>query len=71
MFRNESPILSSVLVAEVDELGWARWPDESRHWTYVDPTKVRSSNPGYCFLRAGYRRCGHSKRGLLILERYR
>jgi hypothetical protein len=30
---------------------------------------VRSTNPGFCFLVAGWRRCGRTKGGLLILER--
>ena len=29
--------------------------------TFVDPEKVASSNPGYCFLRAGFRRVGITK----------
>ncbi len=69
LFRNEGSILSSQLVAEADELAWARWPDEQRHFTYVDPAAVASANPGYCFLMAGWRRCGVSKSGLLLLER--
>jgi hypothetical protein len=35
----------------------------------VNPRRVRSSNPGYCFQLAGWRRCGITKiRKLLILE---
>ena len=68
LFRNEGPLLSSDLVREADALAWARWPDVPRHFTYVDPGKVRSRNPGYCFLRAGWRRCGRSGRGLLLLQ---
>ena len=42
--------------ASPDSLAWERWPGE-RLFTYVDPNKVRSFNPGYCFLRAGWDRC--------------
>lgn len=69
VFRNESPILSSDLIREADELAWATWPDQRRHYTFVDPRSVRSSNPGYCFIKAGWRRCGASRRGRLIFER--
>lgn len=68
VFRNESAALSSDLIREADDLAWQRWPSETRHFTYVDGSKVRSANPGYCFIKAGWRRCGHSKGGLLILE---
>lgn len=69
LFRNEGNLLSSALIAEADELAWRRWPDERRHFTYVNAGAVASSNPGYCFLRAGWRRCGRSKSGLVLLER--
>lgn len=68
LFRNEGPVLSSVLIAEADALAWARWPGE-RHFTYVDPAAVRSSNPGWTFQCAGWRKCGRSRSGLLLLER--
>lgn len=67
VFRNEGPVLSSELISEAMELAWSRWPGE-RLWTYVDPGKVRSRNPGYCFQMAGWRRCGESNKGLLIFE---
>ena len=68
VFRNESPILSSTLIREAMELAWARWPGQ-RLYTYVNPRKIASTNPGYCFKRAGWRTCGMSKGGLVILER--
>lgn len=70
VFRNEGPELSSSLVREADAIADARWPGE-RHYTYVDAAKVRHKrDPGRCFLKAGWRRCGISKdRGLVILER--
>lgn len=68
VFRNEGGGRSSDLIRAADDIAWARWPGE-RHYTYVDPDEVRSTNPGYCFLMAGWRRCGVTKGGLVILER--
>ena len=68
VFRNVGPVLSSELILEADRIGWERWPGE-RHYTYVDQRKIRSSNPGYCVLKAGWSRCGVTKdQGLTILE---
>lgn len=69
LFRNESPVLSSVLIAEACALAWLRWPG-LRLFTYVDPARIRSTNPGFCFLMAGFRRCGRSRGGLVLLERF-
>jgi hypothetical protein len=68
VFRNESHMLSSTLIREACSHAWARWPGE-RLYTYVDGARVRSTNPGCCFLKAGWRRCGRTKdRSLVILE---
>ncbi len=67
IFRNESPIQSSELIRQADAVAFALWPD-SRHYTFVNAEKIKSTNPGYCFLRAGWRRCGTTKSGLTILE---
>jgi hypothetical protein len=67
-FRNEGDVLSSDLVRQACELAWQRWPGQ-RLYTYVNPRKVKSSNPGCCFLKAGWRKCGASKGGLVILEK--
>lgn len=69
IFRNESSHRSSDLVRQADAIADCIWPDLRRHYTYVDPKKVKSKNPGYCFLMAGWRRCGMTKSGLIILER--
>jgi len=68
VFRNEGPRLSSELILEAEQLAWQRWPGE-RLYTYVAPSKVRSTNPGYCFIKAGWQRCGYTKGGLVILEK--
>lgn len=69
VFRNEGAGLSSNLIREADRIADTRWPGE-RHYTYVNPRAVRSTNPGFCFLAAGWQRCGITKwNKLLILER--
>lgn len=69
VFRNEGAGLSSTLIRRADELADVRWPGE-RHYTYVSAAKVQSSNPGFCFIKAGWRKCGITRaRKLLIFER--
>lgn len=67
VFRNESRHRSSELIRQADAIAAHIWPN-CRRYTYVDSGKVRSSNPGYCFIRAGWQRCGTTKSGKLILE---
>lgn len=68
IFRNEGAGRSSDLIRAADEAAWERWPDE-RLYTYVNPEKVRHKrDPGRCFLKAGWRYCGKTQKGLLILE---
>ena len=68
IFRNESEHLSSSLVVAADAIADEVWTDR-RHYTYVDRSKVASANPGYCFIVAGWRRCGWTASGKLVLER--
>jgi hypothetical protein len=68
VFRNEGPYLSSELIRQADAVADCAWPDQ-RHYTKVRPSAVRSTNAGFCFIKAGWRRCGQTKGGLLILER--
>ncbi len=68
IFRNEGAGLSSGLIQAAVELAWERWP-KTRLYTYVNPRKIRSVNPGCCFVKAGWRKCGITKaRKLIILE---
>jgi len=67
-FRNESTHRSSELIRQADAIADRLWPD-TRHYTYVRAEAVRSRNPGFCFIMAGWRRCGFTKGGLLILEK--
>ena len=68
VFRNESQYRSSDLIRQADAIADCLWPRE-RHYTYVNAARVKSRNPGYCFLKAGWRRCGRTKSGLIVLER--
>ena len=68
VFRNESTRRSSDLIRQADWIADVLWPHR-RHYTYVNPKKIASTNPGFCFLMAGWRRCGRTKGGLMILER--
>ena len=70
VFRNESSHRSSLLISQADKIADCLWPN-SRHYTYVNAERIASSNPGFCFLKAGWRRCGHTKGGLLIMERWK
>lgn len=67
IFRNEGDILSSLLIHEAVELAWQRWPSE-RLYTYIDPQKIRSTNPGFCYLQAGWKKCGVTPKGLIIFD---
>lgn len=68
VFRNESHIKSSILIRQADKIAHHVWPGE-RLYTYVNSQKVKSTNPGFCFIAAGWHRCGTTKGGLLILEK--
>lgn len=71
VFRNEGTTAgqSSELIRAAIEHAWRKWPGE-RLYTYVDPASVRRKrDPGRCFRKAGFRVCGSTRKGLLILER--
>ncbi len=70
IFRNEGKILSSELIKDACLWAWQKWPGE-RLFTYVNPGKIKSTNPGYCFLKAGWEKAGKNKSGkLVVLENY-
>lgn len=69
VFRNESKVKSSDLILEAEQVALKRWPME-RLYTYVNAKKIKSKNPGYCFIAAGWNRCGITKwNKLVILEK--
>lgn len=70
IFRNEGDELSSELIAEaVAATRWV-WPEVPHLGmvTFVDRRKVRSTNPGYCFLQAGFVKDGRTAGGLRALR---
>lgn len=71
VFRNEAPAKyrSSNLIRQADAIADCIWPGV-RHYTYVRAEAVRSKNPGFCFIAAGWHKCGTTKGGLLILARH-
>jgi len=69
-FRNTSNMISSELIhwavyATICE--WGHVFPASGIITYVDPKKVKSDVPGYCFIRAGFKKVGVSKHRKLLL----
>lgn len=66
VFRNEGPILSSVLILEAEAVASACWPGE-RLFTYVNPRAIRSKNPGACFKLAGWKAVGVTKWNRLVI----
>lgn len=67
IFRNEGPVLSSALVLEASALALERWPGVPLLYTWVDASRVASTNPGWCFQIAGWRKAGRSERRDLVL----
>ena len=71
LFRNESNTLSSQLITKA--VAATRWkygeaPSEG-FITFVNEGKIRpKKNPGYCYLKAGWKVCGRTKGGLLALQ---
>lgn len=70
IFRNEGAGRASELIRAAMALAWARWPGR-RLYTYVNPRRVRSTNPGCCFKAAGWRVCGITKTRRLLIQEVR
>jgi hypothetical protein len=68
MFRNESSRLASDIILEAEECAVRAW-GQNRFFTYVDPHKVASINPGYCFKRAGWQFIRKSANGKHLLAK--
>ena len=68
IFRNESRRRSSEIILEAEELAVQKW-GPNRAYTYVDPRKVASVNPGYCFKCAGWQFVRLSLSGKHLLEK--
>ena len=68
IFRNESSRRASDIICEAVEMAFVKW-GANRVYTYVNGGKIRSSNPGYCFQKAGWVKVGLSKGGLVLLAK--
>jgi len=69
IFRNESARQSSEIILEAEQFALHKWGD-IRAFTYIDPAKIRSQNPGYCFKIAGWKQRGRSASGKILIEKF-
>ena len=72
LFRNEGPeiYLSSKLILEAEKLALEKWKETKRFFTYINPEKIKSTYPGFTFIKAGYKTIGRNKtEKLIILEK--
>lgn len=65
IFRNESQRRSSDIILECEQIAIDRW-GPNRMYTYVNPAKIKSVNPGYCFKKAGWRNVRRADGSLYI-----
>ena len=75
ILRNESSRRSSEIILECEAIAIGRW-GPNRMYTYVNPAKINSRNPGYCFKCAGWQNVRNaegtirvSKTGQHLLEK--
>lgn len=68
IFRNESNRRSSEIILEAEQRAIEYW-GANRAYTYIDPLKVKSPNPGYCFKVAGWTFVKVSAGGKHLLEK--
>lgn len=54
IFRNESLRLSSEIILEAEARAVEKW-GAMPAFTYIDPSKIASANPGYCFKQADWK----------------
>ena len=67
IFHNASAHLSSEMILHAEAWALISWPEAEWLYTYVNPKKVRSPNPGYCFKMEGWKLGPPSKSGLISL----
>lgn len=69
LFRNESQVLSSVLIREAIAVTRSIWEEPTDMITFINCEKVRKKRDfGRCYLRAGFEKAGETKGGLLALR---
>lgn len=69
IFRNESPRRSSDIILEAEQFAVVRW-GAGRAFTFIQPDKIASRNPGYCFKCAGWKFVSVNPKGQHILEKH-
>lgn len=69
-FRNEGAVLSSELIREAVACSRGEWETpELGMITFVDVKKTKPKrDPGYCYLKAGFKNVGTTKGGLVALQ---
>lgn len=70
LFRNEGAGLSSELIRQAVAATIFEWgsPPSGGMITFVDPKKVKPKRtPGYCYVRAGFRLSGETKKRKLLV----
>ena len=71
LFRRESGPLASDLIRAACAATRARWPDlpPLGMVSFIDPGKTRRKrDPGRCYIKAGFRRVGYTKGGLVVVQ---
>jgi len=70
-FRNESGVLSSLLIREAVAITKWVWPEVPAQGivTFIDTTKVRKKRDwGRCYRKSGWKPCGWTQGGLFALQ---
>lgn len=70
-FRNETAALSSMLIVQAVACTRHQFGPSPPHGmiTFIDPKEVLPKDqPGWCFLKAGFRRVGFTDKGLIVLQ---
>ena len=64
-FRKQG--IASALLIEAERLAVKKW-GPGRAYTYIDPRKIQSDNPGCCFKKAGWKfeKISKTKKHLLV-----
>lgn len=71
LFRRESGPLASDLIRAACAATRAKWPDlpPLGMVSFIDPNKTRRKrDPGRCYVKAGFRRVGYTKGGLVVVQ---
>ncbi len=68
IFRNESGRQSSEIILEAELFAVAKW-GPNRAYTFIDSSKIKSTNPGCCYKAAGWTFCGMTKSNKHIFEK--